>query len=64
MRHTEFWARREEVLGPGYAGPWDMSQVIGALCGRTPQESMDAGVPPKVVWREVWRVLELPASER
>jgi hypothetical protein len=27
-------------------------------------EALDAGMEPKVVWREVWRVLELPASER
>ncbi len=64
MRHTEFWARLEEVLGPGYAGPWAKTQVIGALGGRTPQEALDAGVPPKAVWREVWRVLELPPSLR
>jgi hypothetical protein len=64
MRHTEFWARLEEVLGPGYARPWAKTQVIGALGGRTPQEALDAGVPPKEVWREVWRVLELPPSLR
>ena len=25
---------------------------------------LDAGIPPKEVWREVWRVLDLPPSER
>ena len=29
MRHTEFWARLEEALGPAYAGPWAKTQVIG-----------------------------------
>jgi hypothetical protein len=38
--------------------------VIGTLGSRTPQEALDAGVPPKEVWREVWRVLELPPSQR
>jgi hypothetical protein len=64
MRHTEFWTRLEEALGPGYAGPWAKTQVIGTLGSRTPQEALDAGVPPKEVWREVWRVLELPPSQR
>jgi hypothetical protein len=64
MRHTEFWTRLEEVLGPTYARPWAKTQVIGTLGGRTPQEALDAGVPPKEVWREVWRVLELPPTLR
>lgn len=64
MRHTEFWARMEAALGPTYARVWAGTQVIGALGGRTPQQALDAGVAPKQVWREVWRVLELPDSER
>lgn len=62
MRHTEFWSRMEEVLGPAYARAWATNQVIGTLDSRTPQEALDAGVPPKEVWREVWRVLQLPPS--
>ncbi|WP_457208972.1 DUF3046 domain-containing protein [Nocardioides sp. P5_C9_2] len=27
-------------------------------------EALDAGTPPKQVWAAVWRVLELPDSER
>jgi hypothetical protein len=53
-----------EVLGTTYAEAWASQQVIGTLGGRTPQEALDAGVPPKEVWREVWRVLELPPSHR
>ncbi|HEX6151748.1 DUF3046 domain-containing protein [Nocardioides sp.] len=64
MRHTEFWSRLEEALGPAYAHAWAKTQVIGTLGSRTPQEALDAGVPPKEVWREVWRVLELPPSLR
>lgn len=64
MRHTEFWTRMDEALGSSYSQVWASQQVIGTLGGRTPQEALDAGVPPKEVWREVWRVLELPASHR
>ena len=64
MRHTEFWARMDEALGPAYARVWAETQVIGALGGRTVLQALDAGVEPKQVWREVWRVLELPPSQR
>ena len=64
MRHTEFWTRMDEVLGSAYARTWAESQVIGALGGRTVREALDAGHDPKTVWREVWRVLDLPPSLR
>lgn len=64
MRHTEFWQRMESALGPAYARVWAEQFVIGELDHRTAQEALDAGVTPKQVWRAVWRVLELPESER
>jgi Protein of unknown function (DUF3046) len=64
MRHTEFWARMEHALGPAYARSWADLYVIGELGGRTASQALAAGVPPKEVWRAVWSVLELPASER
>jgi hypothetical protein len=64
MRHTEFWSRMEHALGPAYARSWAELFVIGDLDGRTASEALAAGVPPKQVWAAVWRVLELPASER
>ena len=64
MRHTEFWTRMDEALGSAYARTWAESQVIGTLGGRTVREALDAGHDPQTVWREVWRVLELPPSLR
>lgn len=65
MRHTEFWTRMEQALGsPAYARHWSQQQVIGALGGRTVDEALSAGEPPKDVWRAVHQQLELPASER
>lgn len=64
MRQTEFWARMEEALGGSYARSWAHQQVLGSLGERTVVEALDAGFTPKQVWREVWRVLELPASQR
>ena len=64
MRHTEFWARMEQSLGPAYARSWADMFVMGELGGRTASQALEAGVPPKEVWRAVWSALELPASER
>ena len=64
MRHTEFWSRLEDALGPGYYRAWASQFVMSELGSRTAQEALDAGVPPKQVWAAVWRALELPASER
>ena len=64
MRHTEFWARMEEALGADYARHWAGYHVIRDLDGRTADEALAAGVPPKEVWRAVWAALELPARDR
>ena len=64
MRHTEFWNRLEHHLGTAYYKVWAEQFVIGDLGRQTTQEALDAGVPPKQVWAAVWRVLELPPSER
>jgi hypothetical protein len=53
----------DRALGAGYARVWAETHVIGTLGGRTVLEAFDAGMEPKQVWREVWRVLELPPSE-
>ncbi|MGY2703092.1 MULTISPECIES: DUF3046 domain-containing protein [unclassified Nocardioides] len=64
MRHTEFWARMDDALGPAYARSWADMFVIGELGGRTASQALAAGVPPKEVWAAVWRVLELPPNKR
>jgi len=64
VRHTEFWNRLEHHLGTAYYKVWAEQFVIGDLGRLTAQEALDAGVPPKQVWAAVWRVLELPPSER
>ena len=64
MRHTEFWARLDEVLGRSYSRTWAELTVVRDLDGRTTQEALDAGMSPKQVWAAVRRQLELPESER
>ena len=64
MRHTEFWERMDSALGPAYSRSWAARHVMAELGGRTAKEALDAGESPKVVWRAVWAVLELPARDR
>lgn len=64
MRLTEFWARMEHALGPTYARSWARHTVIAGLDGRTVDQALAEGEDAKVVWREVWRALELPPAER
>jgi hypothetical protein len=64
MRHTEFWARMDAVLGTAYAPVWARQHVIGELGGRTVEEALAQGEPPKRVWRAVAEALSLPESQR
>jgi len=64
VRHTELWTRLDEALGTAYARSWASMFVLTDLGGRTVDEALADGVPPKQVWRAVWAVLGLPARER
>ena len=64
MKHTEFWIRMDDALGASYARTWASMFVIADLGGRTVDEALAAGVPPKEVWAAVWRVLELPQTKK
>ena len=54
----------EEALGPAYYRSWADQFVMAELGGRTAEEALAAGIPPKQVWAAVWRALELPAREK
>lgn len=64
MRHTELWTRLDRHLGAGYSRVWADHFVVAGLGHRTVQQALADGMTPKAVWRAVWEVLELPASER
>lgn len=64
MRLTEFWARMEAALGTASASTWAEQQALTELGSRTVSEALAGGESPKRVWAVVWRVLELPESQR
>lgn len=53
MRETDFWARLEQVFGPGYAPSVARDQVLAQLGGRTIAEALAAGASAREVWRAV-----------
>lgn len=53
MRLTEFWARLEEVFGPGYAASVAQDQVLAQLGDRTITQALAAGEDAVQVWRAV-----------
>jgi Protein of unknown function (DUF3046) len=64
VRLTEFWARMEQVLGPGYYTSWAHDHVLVELGGRTVDRALRDGEDAKAVWRAVVANLGLPATYR
>ena len=54
----------ERHLGRAYARTWAHEQVLRDLEGRTVEQALAEGWPPKQVWRAVWATLELPPADR
>ena len=54
----------EHALGGSYANVWAQQQVLAALDGRTVDQALASGEPPKQVWRAVAEALSLPESQR
>jgi hypothetical protein len=50
---TDFWARLDQVFGPGYAASVAADQVLPQLGGRTIQQALAAGEETAAVWRAV-----------
>ncbi len=53
MRLTDFWARLEQVFGPGYATSVAEDQVLTQLGGRTIRQALREGEATVTVWRAV-----------
>ena len=52
MKHTEFWTRMDDALGPAYAPSWADMFVIADLGGRTTTEALAAGLTPKEIFKD------------
>lgn len=54
----------DDELGAAYARSVAATQVIGALGGRTPDEALEAGTPPREVWGAVCEAMDVPPERR
>jgi DUF3046 family protein len=64
MRLSRFWALAEDEFGAAYAHSLAGSTHMAALGGRTAQEALDAGVPPRDVWEALCDAMDVPANRR
>jgi hypothetical protein len=53
-----------DEFGPGYAASLAHDQALDAFGGRTAQEALAAGVPPREVWLALCEALDVPAERR
>lgn len=60
MRLSEFWALMEQEFGAGYAAVVAQTHSLGVLGGRTAAEAIEAGEPPRTVWRAICADLDVP----
>jgi len=64
MRITVFRRLMAEEFGPVRAEMLARDHVFSALGGRTVDQALDAGVPPKEIWRVVCEALDVPPERR
>ena len=64
VRESEFWMLMDDEFGEAYAAVVARSQHMGALDGRTAQEAIDAGVPPRRVWEALCDHMGIPPERR
>jgi len=64
MRITMFRRSMSEEFGATRAETLSRDHVLSGLEGRTVEQALAAGVPPKVIWQEVCSAFDVPAERR
>ncbi|GAB2747916.1 DUF3046 domain-containing protein [Salinifilum aidingensis] len=64
MRHTLFRERMTAEFGELRADMLARDHVLTSLGGRTVDEAIEAGTPPKEVWNAVCEEFGVPAARR
>ncbi len=64
MRISDFWRLLDAVFGAGYSRVLCSSLVLAGVGGRTADDALRAGVPPKQVWLAMCDVQDVPAERR
>ena len=64
VRLSQFWTLMNDEFGATYAASLARDVTLAALGGRTAQEALDAGVPPRQVWIALCDAQDVPESRR
>jgi len=62
MKLSEFQRAVQDEFGSSYGHALLTDLVLGELGGRTAQQALDAGQPPREVWIALCRETGVPAS--
>ena len=54
----------DDEFGAGYSRVLSSSLVLAGVGGRTADQALSAGVPPKQVWLALCDVQDVPAEQR
>ncbi|HEY2060732.1 MULTISPECIES: DUF3046 domain-containing protein [Amycolatopsis] len=64
MRITVFRRLMAEEFGAGRAAVLTSDHVFSGLGGRTIEQALGSGIPPKQIWREVCAAFDIPPERR
>ncbi len=64
MRLSLFWTLMEDEFGRSYAASLARDQSLDALGGRTVDEALGNGIPPREAWLALCDALDVPLARR
>ncbi|CCH28999.1 DUF3046 domain-containing protein [Actinosynnema sp. NPDC047251] len=64
MRNTVFRKLMSDEFGQVRAEMVARDHVLSALGGRTPDQALEAGLPPKAIWLAVCEAFDVPEHRR
>jgi hypothetical protein len=64
VRISDFWRLMDDEFGAGYSRVLSSSLVLAGVGGRTADQALSAGVPPKQVWLALCDVQDVPPERR
>jgi hypothetical protein len=64
VRISDFWRLMDDEFGAGYSRVLSNSLVLAGVGGRTADQALSAGVPPRQVWLALCDVQDVPPERR
>jgi hypothetical protein len=64
VRISDFWRLMDDEFGAGYSRVLSSSLVLAGVGGRTADQALAAGIPPRQVWLAMCDVQDVPADRR